>query len=822
MNNIFSKLMEKDDKITILDFVMALIASFIGVTIVAIVYGLADRNLSVPIIFSNDGIGGIFAIKNINDGNGFFSFPRLNAPIGETNYTEDFFAQLMVVWILHFFTKNIGWLSYAYWLFTYCAIIFFTYFFIRKIKISPALSIVCSIIYSFLPYHFFRLEHFWLFGYYIVPIVGLLILEIYKQDKIRVVYIILALGIGISGLYYSIFSTFIICFVAFFEFINKKNIKVITQSAIYISCIMLPAIFLSIGLDNVFGMGQSGLVASSRSVGELNSYGLMIFLMFLPIPGHRIKFLSNFTESCYQLLNVTTENYTSMLGFAMSLGCIISLYFVFIDKENDSIVRKFGLINIFIMLLATTGGFDLFIGLFISASIRCYNRMSIFIALFSLAVLAISMQKICYKIQNKYVVLLIYILLMIISILDQTSSEFKKYSSYYPTSGYENEISDMESEYVELNTFFDKIESETELNNIYLLPTDEPAGSLVQLKYIICSQKCNFSYSTQNTEYSMWLRTLENMETNEMIDILVYSKFTGILIEKDSLEERRFNELISESTKILGEPIYNEDVGLYYFSLENRVNDLKEIWGEDKFYSIQEAFELYPYLEVVELNMNNGTMKNTNWKYSITEEEGVYYLYIDDDVRDVNITSDEKIQVQYNTDKTSKIKAIIDLENESKLNLKIEKNINGEVLLIKIKNSDKDKDIESIITCIEETGLNMQTYEVDLKSFCMNGNLNDSSDKIKIEKDNLLYGPYIAIQSGHYQVEIQGDNLENTIYSIGNMIEDDVFNIYTKEEGANKIVFDFWIYEDKKDVEIYLRNCNHDMVINSVRVRKYW
>lgn len=116
---------------------------------------------------------------------------------------------------------------------------------------------------------------------------------------------------------------------------------------------------------------------------------MKVCALFCPVQGHRIKALADFTEYYSEVFNLTNENCTVILGIIMSIGLVLSLLGVFcksLYKTDHELVKCMGQINIVIILIACQGGLAAYIGIFVTTAIRCFNRMSIFIALASLTV----------------------------------------------------------------------------------------------------------------------------------------------------------------------------------------------------------------------------------------------------------------------------------------------------------------------------------------------------------------------------------------------------------------------------------------------------
>jgi phosphoglycerol transferase len=134
-----------------------------------------------------------------------------------------------------------------------------------------------------------------------------------------------------------------------------------------------------------------------------------------------------------------TEGDFATLGLILSAGLITSIVISLISlirKDNEEedtfwIISLMGIFNIASILLATIGGFSVIIAMFFISSIRAYNRISIFIAFFSLLTIYLIFQKFISLIKlNKYTLRLIILLfscvLIVIAYKDLVPNREKK------------------------------------------------------------------------------------------------------------------------------------------------------------------------------------------------------------------------------------------------------------------------------------------------------------------------------------------------------------------------------------------------------------
>lgn len=851
------------NKINRWDWIGAILACMVSLVTLFCVYSLGTKNWSVPIIFSNDGTGGIFAIKNICDGDGFFHFASLSAPFGEYNYTEDFIFPLLVVYVISIFTKDVGLISNLFWIATYVITAITAYFFIRKLRLSSYTAIMGAVIYNFLPYHYFRLEHFWLFGCYAIPLAGWVIVDMWQlgqrndfEDwqlnkwKHLLIDFAFCLIIGLNGMYYSVFSIFLLAFSMIVAKFYEKNWKLMLALIAEIIIIFVPAAIFTIGLDKWLGINQSGFTASVRPISELELYGLRLFIMFLPIPGHRIERFSTFTEQCYKLLNVYTENYTEHLGLLMSIGCVISLIAVFADSNNN-FLKKLGLMNVFIMLFATIGGFDLFIGFFVSSAIRCYNRMSIFIALFSIGAFCITLEYLFEKIRiiSKNLEILICIGFCLLGVWDQTSPMFAEYSTYDLSEGYQYSYTEIGEQYFSYEEYFNKIESQISANsNVYIMPNEivDDSTRAFRMKLYVTAETLNWSYSTLRSQYSRWMTEAENQEQSVFLETLAIMNFNGILIDKNAYASdetfKKTLKYIQEETS--AKPIISDDNLLFFFDLEDYFGKIRDAYGEE-LPKAQDAIQdmingSYQYYSIDNFYTSNGG-KILSEKAEVGAGDIFFgpYTSLKKGYYKIRVCGEnlEKIEVGVTTDggnNNVEINNVVNTGNCVEYTFELKENAENVEFLAKSEENfeiqkvisygmnNRSKDIQSVNIenlewLIKRLGWGSTLQRLELNEFLVDGKqIKKGKEDYLLRQGELMYGPYCSLGKGIYRVTIIGNNLEGGIIKAGAFLDSNVFEVTILQQDSDYISYEFQLKDDASNVEFYLQNDKEDSIIKDI------
>jgi phosphoglycerol transferase len=182
----------------------------------------------------------------------------------------------------------------------------------------------------------------------------------------------------------------------------------------------------------ISSQGESQTV--KRGIGEAEAYGLKITQLLLPIDGHRIPALARLKEKYNSGAPLVNENSNASLGVVGSIGFLALLGWLLfwkpavgqIQTEDGprTLLTQLSLLNIGGVLLATIGGGASLFALLISSQMRSYNRVSIYLAFFSLFAVALLLEEFFRRRANSkrartiFAAVLGFILL--VGILDQT------------------------------------------------------------------------------------------------------------------------------------------------------------------------------------------------------------------------------------------------------------------------------------------------------------------------------------------------------------------------------------------------------------------
>src|SRR5262245_19626012 len=400
----------------------ALVVPVLGAVVVTVVavwqWQLWRGGLGVPITYEGDASLYHSLTKTIVDQGWYFTDPRLGAPFervltdSQRSYEGNlrFLAirALELVWHSPFVVNNM------FVLLTFPAVFGTTWFALRRLRFSPWIACTAAVVYTISPYHFFRRDyHPLLAAYFAVPLACLLLYELIDRGglgetlfqipgwraRIRRVltsrWFWIPVLVGASGGYYVLFFACLALLIGLVLVIRARDLR----------CIIRPMLCVSLTIGVLLAGNIPGFVyqwrhgqndeAVDRRLGENDIYGLQLAYLVLPIDNHRIQAFDDFKDQLTDSVSPLRDPEKQSLGLIASIGLVVSLVSLVLvragskaDERWSRLRRRSGALNVTAILLGTVGGISTLIGLVGFLDARAYNRLSVFVAFFSLVALA--------------------------------------------------------------------------------------------------------------------------------------------------------------------------------------------------------------------------------------------------------------------------------------------------------------------------------------------------------------------------------------------------------------------------------------------------
>src|SRR5258708_27662424 len=204
----------------------------------------------------------------------------------------------------------------------------------RRFRIAYPIAWTASLLFTFLPFHFYRLEHLFLVAYYLVPLIVLVIIRIYQgwspwadsavvksasggrefpddpelpgglrpplAERISRLLknsggpSLICLLVGAAGIYYAFFSCIFLFLAGLAASWNLRKRGPIVSA---LCCIALICVSVGINLLPTFLYRldhKRNSEAVERNAKQVDLYGLKISQLLLPITDHRFPAFSQF------------------------------------------------------------------------------------------------------------------------------------------------------------------------------------------------------------------------------------------------------------------------------------------------------------------------------------------------------------------------------------------------------------------------------------------------------------------------------------------------------------------------------------------------
>ena len=567
-------------------------AALLCVVMLCIFLKIWRADLHVPFYYSGDSIFYAMSTKGLIENGWYWSNPSIGAPGILQMYEFPTFDNgvVVVMLLISVFTRNPFAVMNLYYLLSFPLITITSLYVLRQFNLSYVPALFASLLYAFLPFHFMRNQHHLVLNaYYVVPL-GILVLLwlttelMAARTKKFIISILVCILLGSSGVYYPFFFCFLLLVAGAVGALKFQRLRPLVLSLVFVG-VTTGTVVINLAPSFIYQYQHGHAGAMLRVPREAETYGLKISQLLLPITVHRVNLLDRF-KRFHNANSLVTENDAASLGVVGSIGFLGLLAQLVYRKELVSGARgllyDLSALNIFAMLLATIGGFGLLFSLYISSAIRCYNRISVYIAFFSLMAVALGLESIYRRTTKRRTILhALVAAALIIGFLDQTSPW---YVPYYDSN---------QAAFVSDEQFVNRIE------------TSVPAGSMIfQLPYVqfpetpainkmvdydhfrgyVHAKNLRWSYGAiKNREVDRAQQRVAALPPEQLAQELAFAGFGGIYVDRFGYEDNGA-AMESELSRVLQtKPLISPDGRLLFFNLSDYGRSLREGYSEPEW-----------------------------------------------------------------------------------------------------------------------------------------------------------------------------------------------------------------------------------------------
>jgi len=573
-------------------------------------------DLSIPFAyFGGDEFYYGMLIKGLLD-NGWYLHNRfLGMPSGLDlhDFPEWANFHLLLMKFISFWTSDYAVVFNLYFLLTFPLTVLTSLFVFRRFNVSYPPAIVGSLLFAFLPYHFQRGQwHFFLASYYLIPLMIMVILWVclgeplfrYEKGNRKPLWgwatpkaigsLAICVVVASGGVYYAFFAGFFLLVAGVFAFFRQRSFRPLLASGILLAVLFLAFVVnVSPSIMYAYQHGKNKSVAR-RGPEEVETYGMKIAQLLMPVSGHRVPSLAKLKEKYNRRAPLVNENQNASLGTIGAFGFLVLIGWLIygkLDVHNAELFNSLSVLNISAVLLATIGGFGSLFAFLISPMIRAYNRISVYIAFFSLFAVVLLLEDLEQRWGRSKTVRCLFGgllgVILLLGILDQTIPGFiPPYDQF-------------RAEYTSDADFVRRIEASVPGNAmIFQLPyMPFPETPWVHRMWpydhfrgYLHSKTLRWSYGAmKGREGDAWQRQIEAKPLNELVETLAFVGFSGIYLDRYGYADQG-SELEAKLSKLLDtKPIVSANQRLVFFNLAKFNRELREKYTAEEWQRKRDA-----------------------------------------------------------------------------------------------------------------------------------------------------------------------------------------------------------------------------------------
>ena len=546
-------------------------------------------DLRVPFFYAGDSIFWLTLTKGIVDNGWYLQNPSVGAPGGLQLYDFPAFdtAVAVIFWLFSLFTHNTAVIINLFYLLTFPLITITSLYVLRQFNLSFAPALFCSLLYAFLPYHFLRNEsHLILSAYYVIPLAVLVLLwitteELLPRTRKFILSVLICALLGLSGVYYPFFFCYLLLIAGAIGWLKLRSFRQFAIALVLVGITTATvAVSLSPSLVHLYRAGDAGIMA--RHPGDAEQHGLKIAQLVLPITHHRIPFFDRLKERYNEVAQVS-DGVTASLGLVGTIGFLGLLAQLLYRKElihaERGLLRDLSVLNIFALLLGIGGGLGYLIAVLFWSGIRSYNRISVFIAFFSLMAVGLGLENVCRRSQKHLIIVYVVLALVFVgAFLDQTTPAFIQ------------DYDETKARFLNDQQFVNAIEASVPPGSmIFQLPyvpfPEEPPLYRMQdydhFRGYLHSKNLRWSYGTvRGREGDRVQRSVAALPTEQFVQSLAFSNFTGIYLDRNGYEDNGAAKEAELTQTLQSKPLVSSNGRWVFFNIADYAARLRTKYSE--------------------------------------------------------------------------------------------------------------------------------------------------------------------------------------------------------------------------------------------------
>ena len=437
---------------------LAALPPVLALAAVTFVLRLWDASLSVPFEYSaNDANYQLMLVKGVLEHGWWFTNSDLGAPFGQQLYDFAVGAdnlQLALVKAVGVFSSDPATVVNLLYLASFPMGALTAFWVLRWVGIGGLAAVVCSVLYSLLPYHFARGEHhLFLAAYYAVPAGCYLALAVASGRRLfgvrsrgrgalrylsRRSLITLAACAAVAStgtIYHAAFTLLLVAVALAVRLAVARRARALLPGVAIVTVVgALLAVNLAPSVAYSISHGRNHVVAH-RSPAESELLGLKVAQLVLPDYRHRFAPLRHLAQR-YATETVPgghLETYDVSLGMVGAVGFVWLLGRAVLRALRGGrrvpLVDEAGVLTLAAVLIGATGAISSLIAFLITAQLRAWDRIVVFVAFFAFVAVGHLLDRLGASLgpgrQRRMAFLAILGAVLALGVADQTSPAFR-------------------------------------------------------------------------------------------------------------------------------------------------------------------------------------------------------------------------------------------------------------------------------------------------------------------------------------------------------------------------------------------------------------
>ena len=506
-----------------------------------------QRDLRVPLAFTSDTLWYLMQSKSTVDNGWWWWNPRLGAPLGldEVAYPSNSTVDQALVRLVSLVIPNAIAAVNVTWALLVVASGLSATWCMRTLGASTLSAMVGGTLFALTPYALYRnVDHFALV-IYLVPFACAAALWLANGEPHqtwgrtgRAVILTGCALLGLNYVYYAFFGSFCIAAAALIGYLSSRDRRLLASGALCVA-IIAGSTFVNL-MPSFYSWQQNGrpLVLRDKVPAESEVFGLKIRQLVSPVFPHVFTPFNGWVErEAAARFPHDNENWNSRLGIVGTLGFLGLLAVLFVPdsalRRAPPVLRAASRLTLAALLLATVGGFGSVFNLIVSPDIRAYNRISPFIAFFSMVAVIAAIDQFF---QARWTRLAAATVILVLGVSDQGQATRQLNARY----------ASIAAEISSLNSFVGALERALPTDAmVFQLPlriymSESDFGRMKQydhFKPYLASQTLRFSYPSMSNEQVRWQQAAARLDLRTLSSRVEAQGFSAILVDRYGYED---------------------------------------------------------------------------------------------------------------------------------------------------------------------------------------------------------------------------------------------------------------------------------------------